>query len=236
MDDDAAEVRRLAGTLEKSKIAAALREKDGHGLQPLHLAAIKGSGKACAALLALDRSLLLEVSERGAMTAVHWAVARAQVVSLQALIAEGADIEARDEGQRTALHYAAARGHTALLDVLVSAGASLEAQTSNGVTALQMAAEKAQTATITALIKAGANVNAASDTGRNTPLHAAILSHHVNALGSVQALLAAGSNVEAVNSEGKTALMLAKEADDEEVVEAIQAALHKGHAGAKDEV
>ena len=65
MQDDAIKIKSLVDSLEASKIAAALRELDENQMQPLHIAAYNGAGKAIASLASLDRGLLEEVSSRG---------------------------------------------------------------------------------------------------------------------------------------------------------------------------
>ena len=64
---------------------------------------------------------------------------------LQALLAAGANPEARDEGGRTALQFAASRGHHEILQVLLRSEVDLEAVSARNVTALQMASERGHT-------------------------------------------------------------------------------------------
>ena len=83
------------------------------------------------------------------------------------------------------------------------------------------------------LLAEGADVTYVESRYAYTAIHAAAEGGHTEC---IAVCLDAEPEIDARDEHGQTALMLAKEADDEEVVEAIQAALHKGHAGAKDEV
>jgi len=224
MKDDAASVRSLVASLDDDKRLPALRELDNNQMQPIHIASYHGAGKAIAELARHDASLLEEITSRGNMTALHWAVARAQIGGLEALIKAGANIEAGDDGNKTGLHYAAARGQVEILEALIAAGADTEAKTANGVTPLQLAAEKAQVAAIRALVKAGADVQAAADPVKMSPLHAASYSGHTHAPEAVRALLDAGAKIDAVDHHRRTPLMLAKSAGDEEIIELLQKA------------
>jgi len=223
MNDDVSEVKSLLDSLEKGRVVPALHELDNNGMQPLHIAAYNGAGNAIK-LLADFGANLEDVTSRGNMTALHWAAARAQINALKALVKAGANIEAKDDGSKTPLHFAASRGHMEILNALLTAGANTEAQTANSVTPLQMAAEKAQTEAILALVNAGANVQAAADPGKMTPLHAACYSGHMHAPEAVRALLNAGAKLDAMNDQGKTPLMLATQAEDEEIIEDLQKA------------
>ena len=231
LKDDTALIKTLASTLGTEKLSGALAELDNNGMAPLHIAAYNGASAAIGTLVKLGAKIE-ETSHRGKMTALHWAAARAQTGALQTLLDIGALVDAKDEGSKTALHYAASRGQIDILKALLKSGAQTEAQTANGVTAIQMAAEKAQSKVIKALAEAGANVQAAGDSGKITALHAASYSGHMHAPEAVQTLLSVGAKLDALDAKGRSPLMLATEADDEEVIEILKAAA----AARRDEI
>jgi len=125
----------------------------------------------------------------------------------------------------TPLHYATARGHNDVLAHLIAAGADLEAASLQGATSLQIAAEMGQPGAIQVLVTAGANVEAAGDEGQMRPLHAAAISGDVKALECVKVLLQAGAMPSATDAQNRTPLQLAAEAGDDEVVDALKAAV-----------
>tara|TARA_B100000900_G_C20474912_1_gene672971 strand:- start:205 stop:1074 length:870 start_codon:yes stop_codon:yes gene_type:complete len=135
----------------------------------------------------------------------------------QALVAAGADVNARDKNGDTALLLASMNGHTETAQALVAAGADKNARNKHGDTGLILASGKGHTETARALIDAGANVNAV-DKGGNTALILASRSGHLKA---VQALVAAGADVNAATKSRNTALILASVMGHWDVVEQL---------------
>ncbi|XP_047104807.1 ankyrin repeat domain-containing protein 23-like [Schistocerca piceifrons] len=86
------------------------------------------------------------------------AVKLGAVGELRALIAAGADVEARDEWRGwTALHWAAHRGDVEAARLLVGAGAAVDARTDHGATPLHWAALNGHAEVAAALLDAGAD-------------------------------------------------------------------------------
>ena len=116
---------------------------------------------------------------------------------IQALVAAGADVNARAWNSWTALFFALHYAHnTETIQALIAAGADVNAKDSRGGTPLHspLKPEDAQT-----LIAAGADVNAKDDE-KSTPLH------HVYNPETAQALIAAGADVNAKDFTGRTPL------------------------------
>jgi len=88
---------------------------------------------------------------------------------VRALIAEGADVNARDELLWTPLMRAAAKGHTETAETLIALGAGVDAQDNVSWTALFHASFNGHTETAEMLINRGAVVNK-RDAGKRTPL------------------------------------------------------------------
>ncbi len=125
--------------------------------------------------------------------------------TVQALLKQGADVNAAQADGITALHWAAMNGDAAMAAMLLYAGANVGASTRLGsLTPLDLAAKTGRADVIGALLKGGANPNRADAHG-TTPLMLAAASGSVPA---VTALLDAGAHVNAKEStKDETALM-----------------------------
>jgi ankyrin repeat protein len=75
----------------------------------------------------------------------------------EALLAQGAELDARDHAGATALMLAAARTKPGMLRGLIAKGAAVDAVDAGGVTALMRAAELGRIDGVEALMKAGAD-------------------------------------------------------------------------------
>merc|ERR1712098_418148 len=89
-----------------------------------------------------------------------------------ALLAKGADPNAKDRNGKTALMSAAWRGHEDIVRALIDKGANPNAADISGRTALIAAAEGGQEAVVTVLLKAGANIEATDGDDKNALDHA----------------------------------------------------------------
>lgn len=138
------------------------------------------------------------------------AAARAgDLKAVQKLLKEGA------RPDKFALIWAAQNGHEPVVAALVKAGADVNARTSKGgTTALALAAQNGHEAIVNALLAAEADVNAPGIAGW-TPLMKAA---HFGNETIVQALLAAGADRQSHDADGNTALDLAREAEQDEIV------------------
>jgi len=87
----------------------------------------------------------------------------------QALLAAGAEVNAKDEDGWTALMWAARMGSNDIVELLLSKGADVNAKDEDGTTALMYAAAsiyEGRVETVQALLSAGADVNAKGNDGR----------------------------------------------------------------------
>ncbi len=116
------------------------------GFYPLGLAAF--FGRADVAQHLLERGADVKMVARNPMqvTALHAAVATNQVAIAKALLARGADVNARQQQGWTPLHGAAAEGKVELVTLLLSHGADLNARNDEGKTPLAAALERNQPA------------------------------------------------------------------------------------------
>ena len=128
-----------------------------------------------------------------------------------ALLKQGADVNAVQGDGLTALHWAALKGDTELTTMLLSAGGNSRARTRfGGYTALHVAAENGHALVLKALLDAGADVAATTSVG-TTALMLAAGAGNTEAL---TVLLDAGADVNAKEVErGHTPLMFAAAAN-----------------------
>lgn len=84
---------------------------------------------------------------------------------VRALLARGANPNARDEDGRTPLHQAVLAGNVGLVGLLVEHGADLDARDARGFTALHFAAEEYVPEVAHILVGKGADVNARDEDG-----------------------------------------------------------------------
>ncbi|MEP7304424.1 MAG: ankyrin repeat domain-containing protein [Acidobacteriota bacterium] len=150
------------------------------------------------------------------------AASRGDKVTVRALLAQHADVNAAEADGATALHWAAFRGDKELADILIRAGANSKAVNREGATPLWLASVNGDAAIISALLAAGADANEHLPLGR-TPLMVASRTGNVEAM---KVLLDHGADVNAKETlRGTTALMWAA---DEGHAPAIQLLIQHG--------
>ena len=148
------------------------------------------------------------------------AVAAQDADAVEALLAGGADVNARRPDGATALTWAAHWDDLALAARLLEAGADADAADDHGVTPLERAAENASLAMVELLLDGGADADAARTSGL-TPLMTAA---RTGDAAIVEALLDRGADVNAVTVETRsTALMWALAAPHRDVARLLLA-------------
>ena len=187
---------------------------------------------------------------------------RTEVV--KALLAQGADVNAKDKDNVTALIAAAAGGHAEIVKVLLAEGADVNVKGANGWTALMVAAFDGHAAIVETLLAQGADVNSKAKEGEtalmlaategNTEVVEALVAQgaDVNAKGKggatvlmaavfggradiVEILLAQGAEVDMKDEEGVTALMAAAKKGNTEVVDLLRQAGAGPQSGSETE-
>ena len=155
------------------------------------------------ARLTNDRHLLLAAREGKAA----WA---------EALLREGANVNARDENGLTPLMHAAARGDAALVRLFLDKGADTELQKWNldfeddDGTALMLAAAEGHVEAAGALLEGGADVEQEDNVGMNALMYAA----EKGKAGVVKLLVEKGANIAHRSGCGATPLMSAAKGGD----------------------
>jgi ankyrin repeat protein len=152
-------------------------------------------------------------------TPLAMAAFKDHVYALNALVAHGANVNARDDEGQTPLMIAAERNNVDSLNALVAHGAIIEATDHRGMTALVIAAQYGSDEIVEVLAREhGANPSSSDNSGNNALMCAAEGGH----LNIVRIL--AGTyhvNVDDVNDYGLTALMLAVTNGYRSIVDAL---------------
>lgn len=138
------------------------------------------------------------------VTALHWAAVNGQVHAIRALVALGADKEAKTCPETMPLHYAAREGHVEAIKVLVQLGADQEAKAANEGAPLHLEADRGHVAAIRVLVQLGEDKEAKSHAGL-TPLHVAALMGQPEA---IRMLVELGAELEPKAVYGETPLQL----------------------------
>jgi ankyrin repeat protein len=147
------------------------------------------------------------------------AAARGDLEAVEALLAQGADVNAPQGDGMTALHWAAHRGDVSMMETLLRAGGKTGALTRLGAyTPLHLAAEVGWGEVTSLLLGAGADPSALTSTGV-APLHVAA---GAGDPGVVASLMDAGADPDLPDAAShRTPLMFAAARDRREVVDLL---------------
>lgn len=143
-------------------------------------------------------------SEVSQYTGLHKAAAAGQLQDVQALLASGANANARDGAGRTPAHVAAFGSHYDLLRALIAGGGDINALEDSRYDVITIAAVKDDVRMVELAIELGGNPKAITSRYDGTALIAAA---HLGHEGVVEALIKAGAPLDHVNNLGWTALM-----------------------------
>ncbi|MES1908751.1 MAG: hypothetical protein MHM6MM_001625 [Cercozoa sp. M6MM] len=191
------------------------------GVTPLIAAAMRGNTANIDTLIEHGASIHAE-SHKGD-TALSLCVWKNHAEAAQVLVERGANVKHVDSFGDTVLLDAAKHGNTALLDLLLRYGCEIDHQNKKGETALMRASMKGHPEAVRMLIGRGSNMSIFSKDGKRNALFYAIHHKHRDV---VRVLLEHRCNMHLPNSEGKTALMLAYEAEDSDIVQLLVAHAH----------
>ncbi|MCP4370088.1 MAG: hypothetical protein GY797_18535 [Deltaproteobacteria bacterium] len=154
-----------------------------------------------------------------------------KIDTVQALLDEGADVNAKGDSGVSVLRVATMCGRLDVVKLLIDNGADVNAKGDSGITALMEASRPFKRLDVVKfLIDSGADVDAEDNVGKTTLMHASDSGH----LDVVKFLIDNGADVDAKDNSGQTALMIASDTGDCNVALAL---LEKGaDVDAKDNV
>jgi ankyrin repeat protein len=139
---------------------------------------------------------------------------------IEALFAQGADVNARDRrGGVTPLMYAAALGSLETMRLLLDKGADVNGKSAVGATALMWAA--ADPAKVRLLLERGADAKIVSESGRTALLLAAMSDQSAD---TVRLLLQRGADAKVIDRDQTSALLAATFGNDTDTVRQLIAA------------
>ncbi|KAL9014436.1 MAG: hypothetical protein Q9173_000918 [Seirophora scorigena] len=203
---------------------------DNDGWTPLHAAAWRkhddivqvllekvDNGKAILDSVALQqqdtrkRELSMDIAEKKSegstvVTGLRLAVQERHMSRLQALLEEGADVNAKDVGGWTALILAADNGYVEAVEMLLRHGADVDISGRREWPALHWAASHGELMVVQLLVKNGANINANKNGW--API---LLAAKKGYLGVVKFLMANGADTNSEDYHGRRALHWAAE-------------------------
>jgi ankyrin repeat protein len=167
--------------------------------------AAKASDKA-AILTLIKQHTDVNAPQVDGTTALHWAVYRDDLESVELLIGAGANVKAANRYGVTPLTLACTNGNGAIVKLLLKAGADPNTVTAGGETALMTAARTGNLDTVNALLSRDADIGAKETQRGQTALMWAAAEGHVEV---VEALLKAGADIHTRLNSGFTPLLLA---------------------------
>jgi ankyrin repeat protein len=163
-------------------------------------------------------------AEMGQELATALGQAHADLARVQALINNGADVNAKNGYGMTMLFAAANNDNVDIVRALIDKGADVNARCNDGDTPL-MVAKRTDIARL--LINKGANVNARSDRdGRTVLMHSLAYLFSAGNPDVVRMLIDSGADVNAKDNNGKTALWIVEggEVNNPEIARILRAA------------
>ena len=186
---------------------ANLHALDREGKAAIHYAAMRGGAEAVRLLVRFGANVN-SVDGFGSFTPLHLAAAHCNREIVQetcaALLAAGADLDARSKYGTTALWSAAIAGRGDLVDFLLRHGANLKNRDQEERTVLMFAAKHGPIGDVVGrLLAHGAEVNAQDDTGRTALMYAALWARR----SVIDALLDGGADINRQDIRGVTALI-----------------------------
>jgi ankyrin repeat protein len=153
---------------------------------------MKGDKAAIRALI--QQKADVNAAQSDGATALHWAVYRDDLETVDLLVRTGANVKAANRTGATPLYVASLNGNAAIIDRLIKAGADANERGPNGETPLMLAAHNGDPAAIKMLLDHKADVNAREPLRQTTPLMWAIEQEHPAA---VKVLVEHGADVRA---------------------------------------
>lgn len=175
------------------------------------LGALIASPRVDAVCLA-EKAVNFSSDEHRRWNCLHYAAARGDIDTIERILAEDGDIDARNGAGRTPLAEAAKRGRLAAVRTLLNHGAEIDVyDTQSGFTPLHLAAEGNHAAVVRRLLAAGASVNARNQWNQTPLWQASWQAWHENTE-VAHTLVARGAAIDVADDKGHTPLHMAARA------------------------
>lgn len=175
---------------------------DQHGNTALNIASYFGHVEIVDFILQNDGGELINFKNEGGYSPLYSAAQMGRLITVDRLLAKGADVNAGNRIGSTPLHAAAENGHEEVVLALIKNGALVSIKATDGAEPLYLAAQNGYVKIVEILLDRGAEVDAS--TRKNaTPLLIAAAKGHASV---VELLIRRGANVNARTSDGYTPL------------------------------
>ncbi|CVK86462.1 uncharacterized protein FMAN_06267 [Fusarium mangiferae] len=161
-----------------SPLRLSINEKDQKGRSALHLAAFSGHLKTLSKIIECGANANEPFLSDGDSTTLHWAARESKAEIAKALLASGANVDARDYFDRTALYYACMKNSIEVVEILIAYGADVNAEERSHLTPLWLAAQSGSIECAYRLLKAETIDINARHTANDSPLYRAIERGH----------------------------------------------------------
>ena len=123
------------------------------------------------------------------------------ITTVNFLVEEGADIEAKNNEGHIPLVWASCCGYLEIVEFIVDKGADIEAKDEHGHTPLIIASEFGHIKVVKFLIERGADIEAKDNDGYTPLITASMFGHNIEV---VKFLIEKGADIEAKNNRGET--------------------------------
>jgi hypothetical protein len=184
---------------------------------PIVLAASQNDLAAVQRLLGAGADIN-QIDEDTNSTALSQAVGNDNLEMVRALLAAGANANAKTYHGNTALMRLSEQSPAEMVWELVYAGAKINHQDDDGNTALMSIATENTPAIVQALVDAGAKVDVRNNNGET----ALMLAAEDGNLDNVKILITAGADLNLKDKDGHTALKRARDAEEAEMVQLLE--------------
>ncbi|VDK70940.1 unnamed protein product [Onchocerca ochengi] len=169
-------------------------------------------------------SLLKHLSKNG-FSALHFAVYKDELETVEKLLAAGADVDFAGRNKLPPLHLAVMCGNAEMVEKLIDRGASLQITDFVNFTPLHCATYFAHEKIVRLLIKRGADSNACGGV-QDRPLH---LASNKGQISIVSALLEADADPTLADDEGNTSLHFAAKTGHVGIIDLLLLKIGAGH-------
>lgn len=189
--------------------------KDEKGRSALMVSILAEKFEATQTLLAIDRGL--ERRDANNMTAMHYAVGRADLPLVQKFAAAGHNLRQKTPEGLSLLHFSLWNPKLEVFEWLVKQGLDPRERLDQGTTTLMAAASSGNEALVRRLLDIGVEINLADVNGVNALMNAAAKGH----VSVVRMLIKAGAKTDLRDTKGNTALHHAAGSGKREVLQTL---------------